>query len=95
MTWTLDVPEGLSDDRRRRSARTVPLPIVSTIMLYAGQPGVFITTEIDNRARDHKLTVTFPTGLRVEQAHVDQSWLVAARDLKLPPPRVGSRTRRR
>jgi len=85
VTWTLEVPEGLSDDRRRRSARTVPLPIVSTIMLYAGQPGVFITTEIDNRARDHKLTVTFPTGLRVEQAHVDQSWLVAARDLKLPP----------
>lgn len=85
VTWTLDVPEGLAEDRRRRSAHTVPLPITATIMLYAGQPGVFISTEIDNPARDHKLTVNFPTGLRVAQAHVDQAWMVAARDLALPP----------
>jgi len=82
--WTLDLPVGLSEDRTRRAADTVPLPIVSTIMLYAGQPGIFITTEIENRARDHKLTVAFPTRLRVAQAHVDESFVVAARDLKLP-----------
>ncbi|HML20634.1 MAG TPA: glycoside hydrolase family 38 C-terminal domain-containing protein [Aggregatilinea sp.] len=81
---TLDLPVGLTDDRTRRAGETVPLPIVSEVRLYAGQPGVFIHTEIDNRARDHKLTVNFPTGLHVEQAHVDESFMVAARDLKLP-----------
>jgi mannosylglycerate hydrolase len=82
--WTLNIPSGLTDDRQRRSAETVALPIVSCVWLYADQPGLFITTEIDNRARDHKLSVHFPSGLRVAQAHVDESFLVAARDLHLP-----------
>jgi mannosylglycerate hydrolase len=83
--WTLDLPTGLTDDRRCRSKETVALPIVSDVQLYAGQPGLYITTSIDNQARDHKLTVNFPTGLRVGQAHVDESFMVAARDLTLPP----------
>jgi alpha-mannosidase len=57
---------------------------VSSVYLYAEQPGIYITTEIDNRACDHKLSVHFPTGLRVAQAHVDESFMVAARDLRLP-----------
>jgi alpha-mannosidase len=81
---TLIIPQGLAADRRRRSPETVALPIVSHVYLYAGQPGLYITTEIDNQARDHKLSVSFPTGLRVAQAHVDESFLVAGRDLRLP-----------
>lgn len=81
---TLELPVGLIEDRTRRADETVALPIVSEIRLYAGQPGVFIHTEIDNQARDHKLTVNFPTGLHVEQANVDESFMVATRDLKLP-----------
>ncbi len=60
------------------------MPVVSEIQLYADRPGLFIRTTIDNQARDHKLTVHFPTGLRVAQAHVDESFMVAARDLALP-----------
>ncbi len=81
---TLAIPVGLTDDRQRRSAETVALPIVSRVWLYADQPGLYITTEIDNRAHDHKLSVHFPTGLRVAQAHVDESFMVASRDLHLP-----------
>ncbi len=57
---TLRLPKGLTADRSRRSDETVALPIVSTIRLYAGQPGIFITTEINNQAQDHKLTREFP-----------------------------------
>ncbi len=81
----LEIPEGLSEDGKRRSPNAVVLPIVSHISLYADQPGIYITTEIDNRARDHKLTVIFPTGLYPKQAHVDESFLIAERDLTLPP----------
>jgi alpha-mannosidase len=81
----LHLPVGLTPDRQRRSRETVPLVVVSTVRLYADQPGIFITTEIDNQACDHKLAVHFPTGLHVTQAHVDESFMVAARDLKLPP----------
>jgi mannosylglycerate hydrolase len=82
--WTLNIPKGLTDNRQRRSSETVALPVVSHIWLYADQPGLYITTEIDNGAHDHKLSVHFPTGLRVAQAHVDESFMVAARDLHLP-----------
>jgi mannosylglycerate hydrolase len=81
---TLNIPKGLTDDRQRRSEETVALPVVSRVWLYADQPGLYITTEIDNQARDHKLSVHFPTGLRVAQAHVDAAFMVAARDLHLP-----------
>jgi mannosylglycerate hydrolase len=81
---TLNIPKGLTDDRQRRSAETVALPIVSHVRLYVNQPGLYITTEIENRAHDHKLSVDFPTGLQVAQAHVDESFMVAARDLHLP-----------
>ncbi len=81
---TLQIPKGLTADRTARANEQVPLPIRSTVHLYAGQPGLYITTTIDNQARDHKLAVTFPTGLAVESAHVDESFMVAERKLKLP-----------
>lgn len=84
ITREMQIPVSLSDDRRRRSAEYVGLPVKSEIHLYAGTRGLYITTEIDNRARDHKLTVNFPTGLRVEHAHVDASYMVAERALALP-----------
>lgn len=84
VTRTLRIPRGLTADRTARSAELVDLPIVSTLMLYADQPGLFVSTEIENRAEDHKLTVHFPTGLYVEQAHVDESFMVAERKLALP-----------
>jgi mannosylglycerate hydrolase len=80
----LQVPQGLNADRTARAEELVPLPIQSTVYLYAGQPGLYITTKVDNQAHDHKLTVNFPTGLAVEHAHVDESFMVAERALALP-----------
>jgi mannosylglycerate hydrolase len=82
---TLHIPASLSEDRKRRSTETIAHVIVSEIQLYADQPGLYITTELDNQAKDHKLTVNFPTDLKPTQAHVDESFMIAARDLKLPP----------
>lgn len=81
---TLHLPARLSDDRGQRSAERVDMPVTMDVHLYAGQPGVYITTHIVNHAHDHKLMAQFPSGIRAEQAHVDESFMVAARDLKLP-----------
>lgn len=81
---TLPLPLGLTPDRRQRSAERVDVPIISEITLYRDQPGLYITTEIDNRARDHKLSAVFPTDLRPDQVHVDESFAVVARDIELP-----------
>lgn len=82
--WTLMLPESLSEDRKRRSDRTAAMPIVSRITLYRDQPGLFIETEIDNQACDHKLSVVFPTDLNPAQSFVDESLAVLPRDIDLP-----------
>jgi len=88
-TWRVEqrlaLPLGLSPDRQQRSAEMVDTPIVSEISLYAGQPGVYILTEIDNRARDHKLSVVFPTRMNPAAAVVDESFTTVARPVDLPP----------
>lgn len=83
--YALDIPQKLSDDRTRRSAKTVRLPIRVEVSVTAGQTGVTIRTHIRNDAEDHKLTAQFPTGIQTQVAHVDESFLIAERPLKLPP----------
>ena len=82
--WLLTIPESLSEDRKSRSDRAVGIPIVSQITLYRDQPGLFVETEIDNQARDHKLNVVFHTDLNPAQSFVDQSFVVLPRDIDLP-----------
>ena len=84
VAWTLRVPEGLRADRSRRARKRVPLPIISEITLYRDQPGLYIRTEVENAARDHKLSVIFPTGLNPAYAAVDQAFAVMQRSLELP-----------
>ncbi|MCJ7658445.1 MAG: glycosyl hydrolase-related protein, partial [Anaerolineales bacterium] len=82
--WTLQLPIGLTPDRKNRSADTIVLPITSRITIYRNQPGLYIETEIDNQAQDHKLRVNFPTGLKPAHSFVDQAFLVLPRDIDLP-----------
>ncbi len=78
------LPAGLTADRQRRDSQRVTLQIVSTLTLYRDQPGLYIQTRINNTAKDHKLTVTFPTDLKPAQVHVDAAFQVSARDIELP-----------
>jgi mannosylglycerate hydrolase len=80
----LPIPSGLTADRQMRAGDTVPLPIISDVAVFADQPGVYIRTTIHNAAHDHKLTVNFPSGVQAAQAYVDESFMVAERDLQLP-----------
>lgn len=82
---SLPLPVGLAPDRQERVHKFVMITIVSEVSLYAGQPGVFIVTEVDNRCRDHKLSVVFPTDLRPDEAVVDESFVALARPVDLPP----------
>ena len=79
-----EVPASLSADRKTRSADQVRLPIISQITLYRSQPGLFIETRVENLARDHKLSVVFPTGMTPDVVHVDQPFLVLPRPVDLP-----------
>lgn len=58
----ISLPESLTRDRKRRRKRKVSLPIFTRIRLYSHSRRVDIVTEVENRARDHRLRVFFPSG---------------------------------
>jgi mannosylglycerate hydrolase len=80
----LFVPFRLSANRQEREPKMIRHDISTVVTLYPHQPGLYITAVVNNTARDHKLMVNFPTGIITTQAHVDESYMVAARNLKLP-----------
>jgi mannosylglycerate hydrolase len=54
--------------RSRRSHETKELAITSKVTLRKGARRVDIHTEVDNRIRNHRLRVAFPTGIKAECA---------------------------
>ena len=81
----LRIPASLTKDRKRRSRKWIPIPVISDVSLYADHPGVYVRTTVDNRAEDHKLSVVFPLGMAVDRVRVEESFWVAERSLDLPP----------
>lgn len=56
----LTVPTSLSADRSGRSADAVDLPITLQVTRWHGAPGLHVTIEGNNRARDHRLRWQVP-----------------------------------
>ncbi|MHC5057580.1 MAG: alpha-mannosidase [Planctomycetota bacterium] len=82
--WRL--PKGSTPDRSGRAAERVACPVVSKVTLRAGQPWVEIETTIDNRAEDHYLRVSFPTGVQADTVHAQTPFDVVERTIALPDP---------
>ncbi|MCI0478370.1 MAG: glycosyl hydrolase-related protein, partial [Anaerolineales bacterium] len=75
---------GLDDTRRARVAESVDLPIVTRVSVYAGVPRIDIATTIENRARDHRLRVAFPTPVRADFFRTETPFDIIERPLDLP-----------
>jgi alpha-mannosidase len=80
----LRVPVGLGSDRSGRSQETVEVPIVSQISLYPGVPRLDFRTEVDNRARDHRLRVHFPSPVHTQWSEAEGTFDVVRRPLGVP-----------
>ena len=80
----LEVPQALREDLQGRTEETVTLPISSEITLFAGQPGIYIRTTVDNCARDHRLRALFPTPHEPKVAHADGHFTVLEHEIDLP-----------
>ena len=83
----LTLPQSASDDRRSRNTAIVTVPIVVEATLDAGSPRVAFDVSIDNRARDHRLRLLFPTGAAsVATARADTAFDVITRPARIPVP---------
>ncbi len=87
ITYRLVVPAQLAPDRQQRVGSTT-LVITSKVALRRDCPYVLVQTSFENTAQDHKLSVVFPTDLNVQTVHVEESFLVAERQIE-PPPSEG------
>lgn len=71
-------------DDESRSTERADSEIVSRVSLYPGVARVDIETEVENNARDHRLRVHFPTGLRTDVSHAEQHFGVVERPVEVP-----------
>jgi alpha-mannosidase len=76
---TLRLPASAAPDRKSRSKRTVAIPLTTRISLGAWSHFVECETTVDNRARDHRLRVLFPAGIRTDRVRADSQFCIVER----------------
>jgi len=87
VTLELPLPCAASADRKSRAAETVTVPVTIDATLDAGSPRVAFAVSVDNRARDHRLRLLFPTGAAmVDTARADTAFDVITRPARIPMP---------
>ena len=79
------LPTALTAERSARAEETIELPIVTRVSLSPGVRRVDIQTTVDNRARDHRLRVHFPTPIRTDVSHAEGHFDVVTRPVDIPP----------
>ncbi|WP_410771162.1 alpha-mannosidase [Fontibacillus sp. BL9] len=71
--------------KAQRSKRLVPLEIITVLSLEKGGKGLHIESSLDNRAKDHRIRVLFPTDLAAAKHQVDSMFEIAVRDNEPAP----------
>jgi len=79
---TLQVPAAATLDGRDRLRQTVEIPIKYWLTLEKECPYLKIKTRIRNEARDHKLCVNFPSGVKTDWATVESVFAVEKRCIR-------------
>ncbi|OYT31065.1 MAG: hypothetical protein B6U94_04450 [Thermofilum sp. ex4484_79] len=67
---------------QKRSDELVEVPIRTRVYLYKGSRRIDIETTIDNKAKDHRFRVRFPTGLKTSKSYADYHFYVIERSIK-------------
>lgn len=74
------LPESLDTERKRRMNKTISLPITTIVYLYYDQPRVEFKTTIDNKIKDHRLRVIFPTLPGTSTSFADAQFNITRRE---------------
>ncbi len=80
----MQLPAYATPDGVGRSAETVDCPYTSYFTVTAGSPRVDVVTEFDNRAKDHRLRVLFPSGVSTDVSHAEGQFDVVTRPVRPP-----------
>ena len=80
--FKMKVPE--SSNNEKRSERHVDLSIRERIYLYPKVPRIDFHIIVDNKARNHRFRIAFPTGLQIEHSYADTHYYVVKRSIAPP-----------
>jgi alpha-mannosidase len=78
----LNIPVAATLDTRDRSREEIEFPISYWLTLEKGAKYLKIRTKLENKARDHKLQVNFPIGIKTDLATVESAFSVEKRDVR-------------
>ncbi|MBI2865469.1 MAG: hypothetical protein HYX94_13020 [Chloroflexi bacterium] len=85
ISLTYGLPKELTPTRRSRYyEKKVKTPITCYVSLSAGVKRVDVRTIVENRARDHRLRVHFPTGVEAESSYAEGHFGVVERPASAP-----------
>ena len=88
--YDFELPLGLDEARQRRRDAIVTCPLQVDLILRQGSPRLEINISLDNRAKDHRLRMRFPTGLQgVDSASSAMQFDVMTRPVKPQPIEAG------
>jgi len=78
----IELPKSRDDDGR--SSETVFCRARTQIAISSAIKRVDIKTSFDNKAKDHRFRVLFPTGLPAKVSHAESAFDVVAREISVP-----------
>lgn len=79
---SMKVPAAATLDSRDRLRQMVEVPITYWLTLEKGGKYLKIRTRLHNEARDHKLCVNFPSGIKTDFAAVNSAFAVERRSIR-------------
>lgn len=80
----LELPAAAHPNRQQRSEETVTCLARTYVTLIAGLRRVEMRTVFDNRAKDHRLRVLFPTGILARNSYAEGAFDVVERSIAAP-----------
>lgn len=78
---TMRIPSAVTRDCKDRLADRVDLPVSTWLTLRRGSRRLDIRTRLNNEARDHRLRVLFPTGVKSDTVAVESAFAVEQRTI--------------
>jgi len=84
---SMNLPKGLTKDRKSRASARFSCSIVTRVTIYADVPRIDFTTIFENKVEDHRLRVLFPTGIEADSVNVEGHFDVLTRPIDLPKTR--------
>ncbi|MDI3548735.1 MAG: 2-O-(6-phospho-alpha-D-mannosyl)-D-glycerate hydrolase [Halanaerobiales bacterium] len=78
------LPEGLSQDRKSRLDNYVDCPLETKITLYSNIQRIDFETTFNNKVKDHRLRVEFPTNIDTDVVYAEGHFDVVERPIQVP-----------